>query len=267
MIYSTENLTITSSHPCLIIILVDQSRSMGEIFQNELSKAAFVSNTINNLIYEAGLRCIGSEGNLQNRFEIAIIGYGDSNNVKSKWGGNLDCRWVVKINEIFNNPLEIVDDIPIWIQPHNNGSTPMTKAFNNAYKISKDWILFGKHAECHPPIIINITDGEANDWGDDFKLIYDQIDSIKQLKTIYGPALVFNIHLSNENDSKLHFPSILDTENPLATVLFEISSLMDINMIRIAKQKNYNIKIGARGYIYNGNANDLINFLNIGTPQ
>lgn len=267
MIYSLENLTITSSHPCLIVILIDQSRSMEEVFLKDLSKAEFVSNAINNLIYEIGLRCIGSEGNLQNRFEIAILGYGDSNKVQSKWAGNLLGKWVVKINEIFDNPLEIVNDIPIWIKPHHNGSTPMTKAFNNAYRISRDWIQFGNHIECHPPILINITDGEANDWGDDFKLIQDQIEMIKQLKTKYGPTLIFNIHLSSGNDKKIYFPSSLNNENYLVKILFEISSSLDDNMIRIAQQKGYNINQNAKGYVFNGDATDLINFLNIGTPQ
>jgi hypothetical protein len=38
-------------------------------------------------------------------------------------------------------------------------------------------------------------------------------------------------------------------------------------MIRIALQKGYDITNGAKGYVFNGNASDLINFLNIGTPQ
>ncbi len=267
MDYSIENLTITSSHPCLIILMIDQSRSMQEHFSENFSKAEFVANAINNFIYEIGLRCIGSEGNLQNRFELAVIGYGDSNNVRSKWAGKLDGKWVVKVNDIFNNPIEIINDLPLWIKPHNNGSTPMTKAFSTSYKISRDWIAYGKHLDCHPPIIINITDGEANDWGDEFKLLYDEIALIKQLKTNYGNSLVFNIHISNGSDKKVYFPSVINDDNQLANVLFNISSSLNENMIRIAQQKGYHIHNNAKGYIFNGNATDLINFLNIGTPQ
>ena len=50
-------------------------------------------------------------------------------------------------------------------------------------------------------------------------------------------------------------------------LLFELSSTLDENMVRIAQQKGYNIPFNAKGYVFNGNASDLINFLNIGTPQ
>ena len=46
-----------------------------------------------------------------------------------------------------------------------------------------------------------------------------------------------------------------------------MSTPLNENMVRIALQKGYNISNNPKGYIYNGNAVDLINFLNIGTPQ
>jgi hypothetical protein len=38
-------------------------------------------------------------------------------------------------------------------------------------------------------------------------------------------------------------------------------------MLRIASSKGYQVQNGSKGYVFNGTASDLINFLNIGTPQ
>jgi len=41
----------------------------------------------------------------------------------------------------------------------------MMRAFENAYRVCEAWINWGNHRDCHPPIVINITDGEATDGG------------------------------------------------------------------------------------------------------
>jgi hypothetical protein len=46
-----------------------------------------------------------------------------------------------------------------------------------------------------------------------------------------------------------------------------LSSPLNENMLRIAGSKGYQVQNGSKGYVFNGNANDLMNFLNIGTPQ
>ena len=56
-------------------------------------------------------------------------------------------------------------------------------------------------------------------------------------------------------------------KDKFAKVLFDISSVLNDNMVRLAQQKGYNIQPNSKGYVFNGNATDLINFLNIGTPQ
>jgi hypothetical protein len=66
---------------------------------------------------------------------------------------------------------------------------------------------------------------------------------------------------------RILFPSSIFSNDSNQNLLFDLSSNLDENMVRIANQKNYNINLGAKGYVFNGNAYDLINFLNIGTPQ
>jgi hypothetical protein len=231
------------------------------------TKAVEVANAINDIIYDVGLRCIGNNGELKNRFEIAIIGYGkDDENVQSAWEGPLSGKWVVSIKNIFDFPIGEANCKPIWIKPYSLSNTPMTKAFENAKRLCRDWINWGNHKDCHPPIIINITDGEATDAGSEFYRLKNEVEDIKALRTNYGSTNVFNIHISTKAGDKVLFPSNINASDKFEKLLFDISTKLDTNMIRIAQQKGYNIHDNAKGYVFNGNATDLINFLNIGTP-
>lgn len=268
--YDIRNLTISSSNPCLIVYLLDQSGSMSEKFGNTTySKSAEVANAINDLIFEIGLRCIGNSGELKNRFELSIIGYGKTeDSVQSAWEGQLANKWVVSIKNIFEHPLKIENDKPIWITPYANGATPMTKAFENAYRLCNDWINWGNHKDCHPPIIINITDGEATDSNSNFTSLKSIAEKIKNLSTNYGRTAIFNLHISSRLGDRMLYPTTLESQSDkFAQLLFEISSELNPNMIRIARQKGFNIETNSKGYVFNGNVIDLINFLNIGTPQ
>lgn len=264
-----RSLTISSTNPCLIIYLLDQSGSMNDKFGNAShTKAVELANAINDIIYEVGLRCIGNAGELKNRFEIAIVGYGKSENlVQSGWEGQLAGKWVVSIKNIFEYPLAQENDKPIWIKPYSVNNTPMTKAFENAKRLCNDWINWGNHRDCHPPIIINITDGEATDAGNNFNALRSEVEQIKHLGTNYGAVNILNIHISTRAGDKLLFPNEVTANDKFEKLLFEMSTPLNENMIRLAQQKGYAIQSNARGYVFNGNATDLINFLNIGTPQ
>ena len=268
--FDIRNLTISSTNPCLIIYLLDQSGSMADKFGNAShSKSVELANSINDVIYEVGLRCIGSGGELKNRFELAIIGYGkDSDKVQSGWEGQLTNKWVVSIKNIFDYPLGQDNDKPIWIRPYAIGSTPMTKAFENARRLCNDWISWGNHKECHPPIIINITDGEATDSGNNFNSLKNEAEQLKRIATNYGAVNILNIHISSRSGDRVLFPNdISNVNDKFAKLLFDMSTPLNENMIRLAQQKGYNIQDNGKGYVFNGNATDLINFLNIGTPQ
>jgi len=267
--YNISNLTISSTNPCLIVFLLDQSGSMGDIFGNAShSKSVEVASAINNTIFEIALRCMSNSEVLKNRFEIAVIGYGKNDKVQSAWEGQLRGKWVISIKNIFDYPLGQQNGNPIWIQPYADGSTPMTSAFENAYRLCEDWINWGNHRDCHPPIVINITDGEATDTDDKFNSLKNQVNWIKQLETNFGNVFILNIHISSQGGDRVLFPNdITNVNDRFAQVLFDLSSPLNENMIRIARQKGYHIYDNSKGYVFNGNATDLINFLNIGTPQ
>lgn len=267
--YDIRNFTISSTNPCLLVYLVDQSYSMNEQFGNaDHSKALEVADALNDNIYETGLRCIGNNGELRNRFEIAVIGYGkEVNMVQSAWEGQLSNKWVVSIKDIFDHPLGLQNDKPIWIRSYAEENTPMTRAFENAKRLCQDWINWGNHKDCHPPIIINITDGEATDAGSSYHPLIKQTNEVKKLGTNYGNVHILNIHISSLAGDKILFPDETPSLDRFGRLLFDISTPLDENMVRIARNKGYNVDHGSKGYVFNGNASDLINFLNIGTPQ
>ena len=63
IMHDIRNLTISSTNPCLIVYLIDQSASMSDQFGNGSHKKSFeVAEAINDVIYEIGLRCIGNGG-------------------------------------------------------------------------------------------------------------------------------------------------------------------------------------------------------------
>lgn len=71
-----ETLQISSTYPCLIIYMLDQSGSIEYPFGNEGSKAKKVADSVNEIIFETGVKCYDSSGVLKNRFELSVIGYG-----------------------------------------------------------------------------------------------------------------------------------------------------------------------------------------------
>jgi hypothetical protein len=268
--YDIKNLTISSTNPCLLVYMIDQSGSMNEKFGNAShTKAVELANAMNDILYEVGLRCIGSGGELKNRFEIAVIGYGKTESAaQSAWEGALSNKWVVSIKNIFEHSLQVEDDKPIWIKPYSVSNTPMTKAFENAKRLCSDWIKWGNHQDSHPPIVINITDGEATDGGSNYNKLRSEVNDLRQLSTNYGTVNILNIHISDKAGDRIHFPKeLVNGREQYGKLLFDLSTPLNENMVRIAQQKGYNVEPGSKGYVLNGNAVDLINFLNIGTPQ
>lgn len=262
-----QNVRINSEHPCLIIYLIDQSGSMSDKFGNgDYSKAQELSNHLNKIINEIGLRCIDN-GKIKNRFELAFIGYGSENDkVKSAWEGHLSGRWVVSISEVFDCQLGVDEEgQPFWIKSYSEGNTPMKKAFENAKRLCSDWINYGNHRESYPPIIINISDGAATDAGFRYKDLKREIERIKMLRTNFGAVNIFNIHISSAPGDGILFPVELSSNSDeYAQILFEISTPLNENMVQRAQNiGRNNIRNGSIGYVYNGNVTDLLNFLNI----
>jgi hypothetical protein len=236
-------------------------------------KADGVADAINRLLQNLVIKCAKSEG-VRDYYHVGVIGYGTS--VSSAFTGSLVGRDLSPISQIANSPARIeertkkVDDgagglidqtikFPIWFDPVANGGTPMCQALAQAKTIVQNWI--SQHPSCFPPIVINITDGEATDGNPS-----DAANEIMGLASSDGNVLLFNVHLSSQRANPIEFPDN-DTGLPdeFARLLFNMSSILPTHIQNAAKQEGYNITETSRGFVFNADIVSVIRFLDIGT--
>jgi len=273
MPYAAE---ISRTNPSCFLFLIDQSGSMADPFgvgESNRRKADGVADAINRLLQNLVIKCAKEEG-VRDYYHVGVVGYGT--NVGPAFSGSLAGRELVPVSEIGNMPARVeertkkLDDgagglvdqsirFPIWFDPMANGGTPMCQALGRAQSMVQGWLA--QHPGCFPPIIINITDGEAID-GDPSAAA----DAIRKLSSSDGDALLFNLHLSSQRASAIEFP---DSDGSLpdkfAQLLFRMSSPLPAYMRSIAQQEGYAVSEGTRGFAFNADMVSVIRFLDIGT--
>ena len=272
MAYSAE---INRSVPSCFLFLIDQSGSMEDSWDRESgkSKADRLADIINGLLMNIVITCTKEEG-VRDYFDIGVIGYGGM--VGPAFGGALAGREIVPLSDVANLPARIeertkkVEDgagglvnqivkFPVWFDPIASGGTPMCHAFTEAHKILSRWIT--QHPTSFPPIVFNITDGEATD-GDPT----NAANLVQNLTTNDGNVLLFNVHVSSTQAAQILFP---DSETGLpdnfAKLLFRISSPLPGYMRTFALQEGLPASDGARGFVFNAEPVVVIQFLRIGT--
>ena len=175
-----------------------------------------------------------------------------------------------------NNPLRIEDRIkkvddgaggiidetvkfPVWFEPTSKGGTPMCAALKQASELMKQWAV--DHPTSFPPVIINITDGESSDG--------DPVLAAKELQMVEtgdGPCIVLNIHLSDKQAPPLELPSSdVALADDFAKQLFNMSSMLTPFMVARAKELGMAVEDSSRGFVFNAQAVQVIQFLDIGT--
>ena len=279
--------------PCAVVLLVDQSGSMGEVWSGGGSKSVGVAESINNLLESLVMASIRNRGDVYPYFEVAVLGYG---------GGGKSAVRTLLPNSTVDNPILPIDKIhtfakteqstrnglieerKVWVQPHHNGATPMCEAIMTATKVLTPWVQ--QHSHCFPPIVMNITDGVSTDGA-------PQIPArdLLNLKTDDGSVLFFNINISGFDEpptasgaptppspkkpqtgpagaaKRLVYPSdSVKLPNEAARSLFEMSSVLPDALRKNANSREVSLEPGARGFIYNATSKDLTTFLEIGTP-
>jgi hypothetical protein len=273
MSYSAE---ISRSNPSCFIFLVDQSASMVDpIGRSEVprKKSEVVADAINRLLTELAIKCAKEEG-VRDYFHVAVIGYGQ--NVGSAFQGGLAGRELIPLSEVATNPARIEERIkkvsdnagglvdtsvtfPIWMEPVSNNGTPMCRALEFADSLVEKWV--GQHRNCFPPIVLNLTDGEAND-GDPA----GPAATIRTRATTDGSTLMFNLHVSGKSFDPVIFPDDSTALPDLyARKLFSMSSPLPSHMLSYAGQLGLKAGDGARGFVYNADITAIVRFLEIGT--
>lgn len=271
MAYQAE---ISRVNPSCFVFLLDQSGSMSDRFGGDAagSKADQLATVINRLLANLVIKCSKDEG-VRDYFDVGVIAYGST--VGPALGGNLTGQVLVPISQLANNPLRIEERVqkvsdgagglveqsvkfPVWFNPKADGGTPMCQAFRLAWNSLREWV--GLHPDSFPPIIFNITDGEATD-GDPA----EEAANIRNLATTDGNVCLFNIHVSSQGGRAIEFPDSEDNlPDDFARRLFRMSSLLPPHLRAAAEAEGY--KVGAaRGFVFNADAVSVIQFLDIGT--
>jgi uncharacterized protein YegL len=268
--------SLSGQNPGYIVILIDQSGSMSDRFGGG-SKAEECAKAVNRVLKELGKACTsGTE--VKNRCEISILSYGKSgNSIVNGFSGNLASQAVVTMPELVANCLrvdkvkrkmsdgagglvELDDDFPIWVEPAAIGGTPMAEAFQEAYNLVSNWTQ--SHKSSFPPVVINITDGEPNDESQAKTAALQ----LSQTGTDDGNTLILNAHISTKMGGKVELPSSANgLPDSNAQFLFNISSELPPVMLDGARAVGFEPSNGARGFVYNADAEVMIRLLDIGT--
>jgi hypothetical protein len=273
MTYSAE---ISRSNPTCLLFLIDQSASMSDPFGGSDSgkhKADAVADAVNRLLQNLVIRGAKAEG-VRDYYHVGVIGYGAQ--VGPAFAGTLAGRDLVPISEVALNPARVesrakqVEDgagglveqtvkFPVWFDPVAENGTPMCQALRRAHAILSGWLA--DHPDCFPPIVINVTDGEANDGNP-----LEPARALMDLSSSDGHVLLFNLHLSSQRGTPVEFP---DTDDNLAdkyaALLYEMSSKLPDHMLTAANQEGYQVSGETRGFAFNADIVAVVKFLDIGT--
>jgi hypothetical protein len=139
-----------------------------------------------------------------------------------------------------------------------DGNTPMCEALDRCYEIVNKWV--NSHSDSFPPVIINITDGEATD-GDPLPIS----ERIRTSGTNDGFTLLFNIHISPSPKSCVFYLDEELNEDDFAKTLFRMSSNIPPALIEHLLSSEHQIDSNARGFAYNADLSTLVSTLDIGT--
>jgi hypothetical protein len=274
MAFSAE---ISRHQPGCIFFLVDQSTSMNLPFGNNgTSRAQRLTQAINRLLQELVMRCTKSqEEGVRPYFDVGVFGYG-SEAFGPLLGGTLAGRPLVSVREVAEHPLRLesakqdVPDgnggtmttevrFPIWFELNALGKTPMCAALQEAHAILQPWVA--AHPASLPPLVFNITDGEATD-GDP----QAAAQRVRALTTEDGSALLFNVHITSSPEPAALYPDRPDgLPDDFARQLFEMSSVLPTSFRDRYNEEGYDLAPTARAFVFNANVENVIQCIDIGT--
>ena len=270
----TYTAEISRTQPTALLFLIDQSGSMADHMSSGKPKSQHVADVLNRTLATLITRCTRAEG-VRDYFDIGVIGYG-GNGVGNGFGGELRGTILQPVSAIEAAPLRIEERMkkqddgagglvevsvkfPVWFEANASGGTPMCSAITRAAEELVRWC--DTHPDSYPPTVLHITDGASTD-GDPEGLA----KHLQQIQTSDGPVLVLNLHLSNSGATPIEFPSAESAlGDEYARLLFRMSSLIPDHLASIAQGKGFAINSESRGFMFNAEATQLVEFFDIGT--
>ena len=216
--------SITRTHRTAFILAIDGSGSMAEqiLFRGrQMTKAQAVASVTNGMLFELIERARRSDG-VRDYYDIAVIGYSGDDEVYSLLPGGKE---LISVAELAAGEPPIKKEAieyrlpdgsvalreipsPVWVEPEAAGQTPMCEALRRVRDIAAEWCADPAHADSFPPMVFNITDGEATDCDDaELRAVAKQI---KSLGTTDGNVLLVNIHIAaGDTPHMVFFPSAI----------------------------------------------------------
>ncbi len=203
--------SITRSHRTAFILAIDCSGSMAEriVFHGRsMRKADAVAQVANRLLFELTERARRTDG-IRDYYDVAVPGYSGRGG-KPLLGERPEFLSVVEIDRMAPAPATVqgeyrlpdgstalLDELPVpaWIVPEAQGETPMYDALLHVRDLAAEWTQRPENAGSFPPVVFNITDGEATDCNDEELLGICR--RIRSLRTDDGSVLLINIHIAS----------------------------------------------------------------------
>lgn len=265
----------SSATPGLLIILVDQSGSMMKPYYGEDNRTQYAAKAVNRVINTIIQKNFDGK-QPKNRCYITVIGY----DVEVK---KLASGFLQKLND---NPLRIEEvtkkipdgagglvevkvKMPIWIEPIDKDRwTNMTGAFEMAKETVEAWMT--DKPDNPAPVIINISDGrpyyDKKDISECEKETIEVVNEIKAIDTNDGKIQIFNAMLGD--GEKVIFPTSIDClVSDEAKFLYEISTEIPEAYRSAAEKNELMYEAGARGAIYNADAEHLVKLIDFGSSK
>jgi len=193
---------ISRVNPACVLILVDQSGSMGQPFGNTKgsNKDSVVADAVNRLIQNLVLRSAKADG-IRDYFQVGVLGYGQK--IETLYGGRIPYDVLRPISQIGVAPLRIEDRVrvtqdadgnpveskykfPVWYDSKSTGRTPMVEAVSAAVLAVRGFVE--TYPNAFPPLVLNLTDGIPTDGNPQ-----EMAKTLRGLSTSDGNVLMFNV--------------------------------------------------------------------------
>src|SRR5229473_185869 len=109
--------------------------------------------------------------------------------------------------------------------------------------------------------VLHVTDGHPSDGNPE-----PIADRLKSLATDDGACLLFNLHVDAGDGEPLIFPNDERViQDRFGKSLFRMSSLLPPHALEAAAAKGYDVRPGARGFVFNAGIEAIADFFDIGT--
>lgn len=135
----------------------------------------------------------------------------------------------------------------------------MCAGLSMAVEVLREWCA--GHPAAFPPTVLHVTDGHPTDGNPE-----PIADGLRATATEDGACLLFNLHVDVGDGPPLIFPNDERMlRDRFGKALFRMSSALPPHALRAAKEKGYDVRAGARGFVFNAGIEAIADFFDIGT--